>query len=96
MSFLDFSDWLFDFEGRTHKIAMERMLKLIFTYLVEIKKFKSQTVATALAQDYCISTNHRRPPKFLREWVKQVTLDNDTDLSHLPERQRRHLRGASQ
>ena len=93
MAFLQFADWLYAQTGKTHKISMERMLRFLFDYLDAHSDIAQAEIAGALAHDYCHSTQHRRPPQFLRAWVPEITLQQNQAHQLVPERQRRHLRG---
>lgn len=91
--FLAFSDWLYSTQKQTHKISAERMLRLIFDYFKERPDISIPLLAEALAHDYCLSTKHKLPPRFLRSWVPLVELPERKSLSTIPERQSRHLSG---
>jgi hypothetical protein len=54
-AFLAFSDWLWKNTDRTHQFAPERMIDLLFAYLVEQRGISADTVRPALLADYSAS-----------------------------------------
>jgi hypothetical protein len=91
-SFLNFSDWLFSREQRTHGIPLKLLAERLFEYLT--RKFPDQQgeLAQALWTDY---TRHGREdrPAFLKPFELAAPRRIVTDTAALPRRQSRHLAG---
>lgn len=51
-SFLEFSDWLYGREGRTHAIALRRLFEAVRDYLIEHMKVAADRVDAAMTRDY--------------------------------------------
>lgn len=90
--FRRFSAWLFEQTGRTHSLALTRLVELVFCYLTEARGMSPEIIAPVMLQDYRRG-NRSDTPKCLRPW-----LDSDTTQAKaaahssesIPKRQRRH------
>ena len=51
-SFLEFSDWLYDREGRTHAIALRRLFEAVREYLTARKEIALDRVDEVMTRDY--------------------------------------------
>lgn len=63
--FLQFTDWLYEREGRVYGIALKRLAEDVFVYLTEHQRAPAQRVAEFLWRDYCRGGRTDRPG-FLR------------------------------
>jgi radical SAM superfamily enzyme YgiQ (UPF0313 family) len=92
-SFLRLTDWLHDTTGRQHGIALQELMRLLFTYLTEIVRHAPAAVAAALWRDYQRG-GRSDLPAFLRP---HVAAPADTRIVRKPKamaappRQGRHL-----
>jgi hypothetical protein len=85
--FLAFADWLYASTGATHQIAMDRLAKLVTTYLLSTRPHLQQEVLeAALSQDYVRLPMHESGRK------KQP---NAPKVKATPTRQHRHQMDAS-
>lgn len=91
--FLQFSDWLYEQEARTHAISLQKLFERLFEFLTSVLGQDASEVATTLWLDY---TRHGREdrPHFLRPFP----LPNPRQLHKkkeeaLPSRQARHVEG---
>lgn len=85
-SFSDFSDWLYSETFSTWQISLERLSKLIFKYLTEIKEMDRTTVADTLVADI-LKVSGRRVPKFLKEYLSRVPKFETKEVRGLNKRQ---------
>ena len=69
--FSDFSDWVYDQTAATWKIAQERMARLLFDYLTEVKHADVPSAGRAMASDLA-KTQGRRLPAFLRAFAAET------------------------
>ena len=88
--FLDFSDWVYAQTASTHKIAMERMAKLLFEYLCDVRGAAPETVGAAMVEDLAKISGRKVPP-FLRPYEPKASVETKTELTGLTKRQQRHL-----
>jgi len=51
-SFLEFSDWLYDRERRTHAIALRRLFEAVRDYLITHRRVAGERVDAAMTRDY--------------------------------------------
>ena len=84
-NFLTLSDWLFAQTGQTHKISLNRLIKLIYQALIECFNLDSDTVRACLIEDFQAS-GLKGQPGFMPE--KQNS-DKATEQRTLM-RQKRH------
>ncbi|MCA9080228.1 MAG: B12-binding domain-containing radical SAM protein [Planctomycetaceae bacterium] len=88
-AFLDFSDWLFQREQRTHGIALPRLLECVFTYCVERSPEQTDSIAADLWRDYTRGGREDRP-HFLRSFDLPPARDMQRGREGQPQRQARH------
>ena len=92
-SFLQLTDWLHDTAGRQHRIALQDLMRLLFTYLTQIVGHSPNVVAPALWRDYQRG-GRSDLPAFLKP---HITTPADTRVvrkpraTTAPPRQGRHL-----
>lgn len=60
-NFLAFSDWLWQTTVKTHEFALEKLVDLLFTHLVQVRGLNAADVAAALLADYQASGARGRP-----------------------------------
>lgn len=90
--FSAFAEWLFAAAGRTHAIALHRLVELVFDYLVKVRGLERRATAETLLRDY---RRGGRPdcPAVLRRELPDAPrhLPRTTDeRESLPARQARH------
>lgn len=66
-AFMEYSDWLFESAGTTGGIALNRLTKLLFTYLKDKKKVPEQEAVESVARDWLRGKRSDLPP-FLRPY----------------------------
>lgn len=86
-AFLAFSDWLYEREGKTHSIALERLAELLFTYLSQVLGCDRGEVGRAMAGDFR-RAGRQDLPVFLRAFDDKSQAVN---VAGLPVRQARHM-----
>lgn len=59
--FLHFSDWLWQATGKTHEFALEKLVDLLCTHLIEVRGLAGGDVRNALLADYLASGARGRP-----------------------------------
>ncbi len=89
-NFRALSAWLYQKFGRAHSIALDRLFRAIYDYLVEVRGESIEIIRDLLSQDFQ-RTGIKGWPKYLGErpeerYVPELTVDN----SALPQRQRQH------
>ncbi len=90
--FRRFSAWLFEQTGRTHGVALTRLVERVFRYLTEVDSISGDVIAPIVLRDY-----HRGGrsdlPACLRPWLRAEAA-SDTVASRnsplAPKRQLRH------
>lgn len=89
--FLNFSDWVYTQTKATHKIALQRIAKLLFDYLTTHTTHQQKSIIDAFVKDF--STKERRNiPKFLHSAIghtQQKVSPKSTNVLH--KRQKKHL-----
>ncbi len=88
-SFLEFSDWLFEVEQRSHNISLIRLAERLFEFLS--RHLLVEHVAEAIWADY-VSAGRKDKPQFLRKFdlaPPHEVIEND---SRQQSRQARHVR----
>lgn len=91
-AFRRFSVWLFEQTGRTHGLALTRLVELVFRYLTERQAFAREVIATTLLNDYRHGGSSDTPA-CLREWTDSalsIATHESASLTSMPKRQRRH------
>ncbi len=86
--FLAFSDWVYTQTASTHKISLDRMAKLLFDYLTEVRGLGTDAVGSAMADDFGRIEGRNVPP-FLRPFEASRETPG-VELSGLTKRQQRH------
>lgn len=87
--FLDFADWLYECEGRTHSIALTRLVELVFQFLTTVRGCDAGEIAVLLWRDYQRG-NRNDCPVCLRGFVAEGVPMRAKRQAALP-RQARHL-----
>lgn len=91
-AFVRFSDWLYQRAGRTHTIALPRLMELVFEHLTQATGVEPRRAAELMMLDNERAGRTETPP-FLRPWLpaSQRTRSPGGRRSTLnTERQRRH------
>lgn len=92
--FMQFTDWLFNKTGQTHKIAYNRLLALVHEGAIELELSNETCLYQTLAAD-CRSNGDAHPPRWLREHMQlksnHLAGAVDSRQSATPARQSRHL-----
>ncbi|MCP4650777.1 MAG: DUF4080 domain-containing protein [PVC group bacterium] len=84
-----FSEWVYTETDATWKISLNRLAKLIFKYLVEIKKKDKTAIADMIVRDLLI-VKGRRIPGFLRDQISFVPESSKKDAVKMYHRQIKH------
>ena len=87
--FLQFSDWLYGVERRSHGIPLARLAERLFEFLSD--SIPAEQVAGVLWRDYTRS-GRRDKPSFLHPFELPPAHTLVSDVSELPGRQARHAR----
>ncbi|MBI1178134.1 DUF4080 domain-containing protein [bacterium] len=88
--FLKWSDWLFARTGRTHGMALVRLMQLLLEYLINEAGVDESQVKAALLHDYRRG-GHNDTPKFLAEHKCADGQKSVSKESSGAKRQRKHL-----
>ncbi|MCP4784876.1 MAG: DUF4080 domain-containing protein [Fuerstiella sp.] len=88
-SFLEFSDWLFEVERRSHNISLIRLAERLFQFLS--RHLASEYVAESIWADY-VSTGRKDKPHFIREFELPPPHEIAEQTSQRKSRQARHVR----
>ncbi len=88
-NFLAFSDWVYTQTASTYKISLERMAKLLFDYLCNVKGTPAEVTGNAIVKDL-MKVSGRKLPPFLRPYENASENTTQTHLSGLTKRQQRH------
>ncbi|MCA9521642.1 MAG: DUF4080 domain-containing protein [Myxococcales bacterium] len=88
----EFSEWLVGAAGRTHAIALHRLVELVLDFLTEVRGLEARSAAEILLRDY---RRGGRPdiPAILRRLLPDAPRylrAPDSDREALPARQARH------
>ncbi|HEY9051280.1 MAG TPA: DUF4080 domain-containing protein, partial [Gammaproteobacteria bacterium] len=84
--FLQLSEWIYHTTQQTHKLALERLFKIVYQGLVEILHVNAADAEAALLKDFAAS-GLKGLPRFA-----SIATDNDaTRTSQGSKRQKRHL-----
>jgi hypothetical protein len=87
--FYEFSLWVYENTSSTWQISLNRLAELLFNYLTEVKRHDTQKIADLLIQDI-LGFAGRRPPTFLREYVKNFPDYDKKTISRSNKRQIKH------
>jgi hypothetical protein len=89
-SVLAFSDWLHSEIGRTHGIALPRLLELVFRFLTTVRNVDPDELAPVICRDYRRG-GRSDIPACLRPYLSHQDLGTmGVAASTRPQRQRRH------
>ena len=90
-AFLRFSDWLHARTGRTDRIALVRLMELLFEFLTIELKLEAKMAAEAMWRDYQRGGRHDKPG-FLKDYLTdEKAIIRRRTKTVLPKRQARHL-----
>ncbi|MEQ9409252.1 MAG: DUF4080 domain-containing protein [Fuerstiella sp.] len=92
-AFLEFSDWIYSVEQRTHGIPLGVLVQRVFEFLTTQRGLSGQDVGPALLRDYARS-GRRDVPAFLRAYHDAGVVANREvggSSPRLPRRQARHV-----
>ena len=89
--FLQFSDWLFAREQKTHGIPLGKLAEILFTFLTDELHCDGQRVAVAIWSDYVLG-GRKDKPAFLRPFELAAPHEFADVEKLLPSRQARHSR----
>lgn len=81
-NFLDLSDWIYLRTDATHRIALDRLAKLVSTWLVEERALSKEAVELAMGNDYAGDLQHHQGRK---------PASPETPKKSIPKRQQMHL-----
>lgn len=82
--FMALSDWLYANTDATHRIALERLAKLVAQWLYQERDFNSDAISAQLKLDYAGQTSPEKIPRAERK-------KNSEEKTAAPQRQVRHL-----
>lgn len=85
-NFYDFNLWLYAKSNQTHKISLDRQMKFLFEYLVDVKKLSKDMVANSILDD-TQKLQGRIVPNFLKEFVKDEQVKTKLGTSGFNKRQ---------
>lgn len=88
--FLQWSDWLFARTGRTHGVALVRLMELLLEFLTGEAGVEPADARRALLNDYRRG-GHADTPGFLAERIPVHSGGPPDAITNVPKRQRRHL-----
>lgn len=95
-AFMRFSEWLHAQIGRTHSIALMRLMELVFEYLARQLQLAPQRVAQVLWRDYQRGGRADKPA-FLRDYLREEPNAPPRPIGAVaPKRQARHLAGSGE
>ncbi len=87
--FLGFSDWLFETTQQTHRIALERLFKLVYQGLIRALGVRQEVAAEAVSRDYRESGAKGCPIFLPREGARDT--QKQTKSPHVAARQARQI-----
>jgi radical SAM superfamily enzyme YgiQ (UPF0313 family) len=87
--FFAFSEWIYTQTRSTWKISLERLCKLLFDYLTEVRGFAPENVAETMSEEM-MNVNGRNIPPFLRKYTAAVPKPDAKTSSKAHKRQIRH------
>ncbi len=88
-NFMDLSDWLYANTDATHRIAMERLAKLVADWLHQERGIEQTEIAAQLKLDYAGQISPEKIPRSERK--KLIEEQQRSGKNNIPERQIRHL-----
>jgi hypothetical protein len=88
-AFSEFSLWVYNNTSTTWQISLDRLSELLFKYLTEVKKYDIHRIADLLVQDI-LGFAGRRPPTFLRRFIKDFPDFDKKTISKSNKRQIKH------
>ena len=87
--FMALSDWLYANTDATHRIAMERLAKLVADWLLQERGLQSQEINAHLKLDYAGQISPEKIPRAERKKIHEEKQRAEKNAA--PERQMRHL-----
>lgn len=87
--FWDFSEWIYSQTESTWQIALNRFAKLLFEYLVDVKKLDKKTVADKIVFDIARVGGRSLPP-FLKDYATHIP--NKSEAAEVKFGKRQQLR----
>lgn len=87
--FLEFSDWLYDKEQRTHGLSLKRLMEHVLHFLTEVRSLPGPEVAERLWQDYQRGGRSDKPKLFAGYELSPPI--HSRKSTRLPRRQARHI-----
>ena len=85
------TDWLQAELGRTHSVALLRLMGALFSYLVGVEGLEARRVAKTMLEDYRRG-GRNDVPKFMRPHLREEdVLALKESRLRIPKRQARHL-----
>ena len=90
-AFMAWTDWLQAELGRTHSVALLRLMGALFSYLVGVEGLEARRVAKTMLEDYRRG-GRNDVPKFMRPHLREEdVLALKESRLRIPKRQARHL-----
>lgn len=90
-AFMRWSEWLYLKTGRTHGIALSRLMELLFEYLTTEAEQNSRIAAKIMWADYQRGGRHDKPNFLNGQLLGETSTQERKANPHLPKRQARHL-----
>ncbi len=87
--FLQFSDWLFATENRSHGIPLGKLAEILFVFLTDQLQIDDQCVAVSIWTDYVLG-GRKDKPSFLKRFELAPPHEISDAVKLLPARQARH------
>ncbi|MCF6282281.1 MAG: DUF4080 domain-containing protein [Candidatus Polarisedimenticolaceae bacterium] len=85
-NFMQLSDWLFETTGQTHKISLNRLIRLLYQGMTELLKVDNEQTLQALHRDF----KKVDYPSFKIMMAAEPSKDNKSNKSALASRQAQH------
>jgi len=85
-NFYAFSAWIYKQTHSTWKISLQRLGELLFTYLTEVTRCKTETIASAMLEDM-MKLKGRAIPAYLKPYAKEFTINAKKGSSGFNKRQ---------
>ena len=85
-NFMKLSDWLYEKTGQTHKLALDRLFKLVYQAMIELFEIDTATAEETLLKDY-----ERSGIKGYPVFLKKMSNEHGTRNKHANTRQHHHL-----
>jgi hypothetical protein len=85
-NFMQLSDWLFETTGQTHKISLNRLIRLLYQGMTELLKLDDELTLQALHKDF----KKVDYPSFKIMMASEPVKDKSSHKSSLASRQAQH------